>query len=523
MNVAALSASLAHQKEADERYPEIESLIRNRIASAKGPIFTTDAAGLFDAYLSGFPVERRQHYNCHACRRFIERYGNLATIADDGSVQSLLWVDDWIPIFFGKSFAAMSAAVRRAKVTGVFLSSDNTWGQPRTGEWTHLSGSPPKVFSHPTKTASQAMAEKSEEYAMLRRGLAEFSRDAIEQAVRVLKADAVDRSEKTLGIAEWLLKLHDIDAKGTQKGNLIWRAVATAPPGWCHVRSTMISTLLEDIASGLPFETINRKWSEKMHPLQYQRPTVFKAGNIERAEKIVKEMGLERSLNRRFARLDEVVAFWKPRQSEPTAPKAGGVFDHLKPRTVAPAVQLPPTTMTWDKFQRTILPNARQLEFQVQFSGPFYGLVTAVDADAPPILQWDGEPRNPVSWYFYHNGSLASWWGLSPNTWVPVTAAFVKPSMWHDPTKFKHQGEAIFFALEGAKDHRHEQGGGFFPEILRNELHEVHSVMEAYARNAAIGGRDEGTANGVAFDKGKPWGCKLRVNGSDVYHLDRWE
>lgn len=70
MNVAALSASLAHQQEADERYPEIESLIRNRIASAKGPLFTTDAAGLFDAYLSGFPVELFKRVQNETCRIF---------------------------------------------------------------------------------------------------------------------------------------------------------------------------------------------------------------------------------------------------------------------------------------------------------------------------------------------------------------------------------------------------------------------------------------------------------------------
>ena len=46
-------------------------------------LFVTDADGLNDLYLDSLPSER-QHHNCSACRRFIERYGNLATILETG-------------------------------------------------------------------------------------------------------------------------------------------------------------------------------------------------------------------------------------------------------------------------------------------------------------------------------------------------------------------------------------------------------------------------------------------------------
>ena len=74
-----------------------------------------------------------------------------------------------------------------------------------------------------------------------------------------------------------LLALHEARAskRGPAADNLTWLAVATAPAGFCHVRSSMIGTLLEDVAAGMPFDAIKQRFDAKMHPLQYQRPTAM--------------------------------------------------------------------------------------------------------------------------------------------------------------------------------------------------------------------------------------------------------
>jgi hypothetical protein len=69
----------------------------------------------------------------------------------------------------------------------------------------------------------------------------------------------------------------------------------------------MIGTLLEDIHVGLPFDDFKAKFAAKMHPLQYQRPQAApKVGAIAQAEKLVEQLGIVRSLKRRFARLDDL-------------------------------------------------------------------------------------------------------------------------------------------------------------------------------------------------------------------------
>lgn len=546
------------QQEHDDGYPALEKRIREKIEAIREPLFTTDANNLFAVYLAGLPDDRRQHYNCHACRRFIERYGGLVTIEENVHVLSAVWPYLDIPEFFGRAVENLHVALERSKITGVFFPTGGEWGTPRTGDWTHLSGTPDHsiIYKNPVQSVSQLMAKKQEDYATLQRGLADYPIDVVRQAVRVLDADALDRSEKTLGVAKWLLALHgQIEGiKGRRWDNLVWLAVATAPPGWCHVRSTMISTLLDDIVRGLPFETIGRRWAEKMHPLRYQRPTAVKAGNIEKAEKIVAELKSAGSLERRYARLEEITAFWRPfvEQPPPADLHPPSVFGHLKKAAGPKELELPTKTLTWSKFYDTVLPFAREIAYLTPKYGnaSFFGMATATNPDAPPILQWDGLtlrqetvalsaeavtqivaadvplPRNPFSWYFYVNGSPAAAWGLPSGNWVKVNAICHAPPHWQQPEKFKHHGRMVLLVLDGAKDVGHTKGGGFFPEGLRSEYHEIRSVMEAYAANASIAGKDEGTANGVALQMGQTWDATLRVRtkeGIALYKLDRWD
>ncbi len=529
--MSSVATTPASSVDTNEGYIVLENMIRDRIVMRSGgPLFTTSASpeALWAAYLNGFPEANRKHYDCHSCKRFIQTYGGLVTINKDGSAKSLLWdgdcrFGDEVPPFFFPSLKAMVDLISAAKVTGVFLSSATIWGTPSTPDkkrsfsWTHMSGRPAKVYTDKVLTADQRMAEKLEDYKMLKRALADYGAPVAEQAVRVLKSDALTRSEKALGIAEWFVGLHGQDA------NQLWLAVATAPPGFCHVRSTMISTLLDDIVAGLPFETISRRWSEKVDPTKYQRPVAApKEGAIEAAEKLVEKLGVAKSLLRRFAKLEDVqVKLWEPKPAAPAKAKTDGVFGHLRGQADAvKEVQLPPTTMTWEKFSKTVLPTARFVEAKTPSNGPYYGLVTAADPDAPPILQWDRpEKRNPVSWYVYSSGSPASQWGLVASTWVKVNAVFALPAHWHEPEKAKHHGEGVIFALEGANDSRRDSLA-LFPEILQSAFHGIRSVVEAHSKKGAIQG--DGTANGLCMRKGGSDQIIVRADGA-VYILDRWD
>lgn len=523
---------------ADHEYDSFLKRVQERFIanceSGKKPLFTTDAEDLWERYLGSFsdPVER-QYHNCHACRHFIQRFGALATLDEQGRVVPALWQEEDAPEEERRAIAAMSKAVRRAKVTGVFLSAERVWGTPATGVWHHLAVTPPSgIVHHVTlQTASQMMAEKREDFKTVMTALNEFTQSVIETALTLLRTDSLYRSEKVLGQAEWLLALHVSrkEAKGAAKANAVWKAVAQAPAGFCHPRSSMIGTLLEDIAAGMAFEDVSRRFADKMHPLRYQRPQAAPtAGAIAAAEKAVEQLGIARSLPRRFARVDEVQALWRP-QPVKGKEQGGGVFGHLKPKgkgAEAPSISLPVQTMTWDKFQRTVLPTAERIEFLAPARGSYTALTTAVNADAPPILQWDREEaRNPVAWYFWHGGSNASQFSLLSDHFHDVEAVALQPSMWNGGPE--HHGAGVLFVIKGARETR-QPSACLFPEILRAELHGVRSVIEAYSRNAKLEGMEQPHAAGYMVSKGKnrPWNVTLRVwsgGKSLVYALDRWD
>ncbi len=502
-----------------------------------GPLFTTDASDVYDAFLDGLPAELRPIYVCSACRRFVRSFGGVVRVTRKGDTVPVMWDPEKIAEPYVAAIKALAAAVARAPITGVFLSSEKVWGLPETGQWRHLAITPPDslVFKpSPVQTRHQRVAEKREDFSTLLRGLAEFPLDLVSNAHTLLTTGSLYRSEKCIGVAKWLIDLHE-QRRGKkdsrQQDNLTWVAVASAPAGFCHVRSSMIGTLLEDLAAGLPFEQIQSKFAAKMHPLQYQRPTAApSAGNIAQAEKIIEQLSSAGALERRFAKLSDIVALWQPKVAPPAQGK--GVFSHLKPKAGKSRAQVtPPTvTITWEKFARTVLPEAEFIEFLVPTSNqPYLGMVTAKHPDAPPIIQWDDEKqRNPVTWYIYHGGSPAKQWNLPAGVHHPVTAVTLAPWMWHETGKqHQHHGASVVFLLEGAKDTTYTKGAGFFPEFLKSSYHSIRATIEAYAKNAVVEGKDEASACGIILSKGGTWNQVFRVTskgGAQVeYKLDRWD
>lgn len=326
--------------EPDDGYPDFLVRLRTNFTEAAlaSPMFTTDAVGIFGVFLDSLPAERRQQFTCRACRDFVEAYGGLVTIGEDGRTSPVFW-RGYIPVVFQFAVAAVFDHIQRARVNGVFLTAQGTLGRPVTGAWHHMAATlPPERLFRETalKNAGQAMAEKREEYAMLSRGLAEFGFDVAKQAETLLQAEALYRSEKVLGVAKWLRTLHGarnaVGKDSRRRENVVWRAVATAPPGFAHVRSTMVGTLLSDLAEGMTLDVVKRRFDEKMNPTKYQRPTAPpNEGNIALAEKVVAELQAAGALARRYARLEDLGALWRPAEKpDPGSSNGGGVFDHLR-------------------------------------------------------------------------------------------------------------------------------------------------------------------------------------------------
>lgn len=517
----------------------------------QGRLFTTRRAGattnhrtdLWETYLASFPEADRQHHNCNACRRFIERFGGLVTIDADGLS---------VPVFWGPSgdhehsepFHKLFNLVSRSVVDGVFVhDTSHLVGDYDGDEWIHLSVSllkhPHLVHSSKVQTHRQRMAELRQDFEQVDRILKEYQPKTFTLAASITGSNEVARAEKVDGVATWLseLAMRTAGPSSSMRSNRIWAAVAAAPAGYAHARSSMIGTLLEDIHGNLDLDSIKRRFAEKMHPLQYRRPQAAPAaGAIVAAEKLVEKLGVERSFERRYARLDELELSWRPANKTSVVEGPGkGIFAGIQPKgeaDTAPSNVLSDlaksvTTMTWTKFSKEVLPIAQRMTVRLHY-GPYPLIVftTAVHADAPPILQWDREDsRNPVAWYQYNGGSSPQFFSIAAGVPVEVVGVVDLPCFWKG-SKSSNFASRAMLVLQG-KPEVGRHGNGIFPECLRSELHGIRSVVEAHARRSQLPDAETIPVGLCIAEEKRPLphvDFVVTANGVDrTYRIDRWD
>lgn len=500
----------------------IDRKFRDAVNDGKTPVFTTDARGLWDNFMAGLPLKAQQHYNCRTCRNFIERYGGLVTVDKaKGELVPIMWRGA-VPVFFAKAVANMEYRIKKASITGVFVTGLAELGSHRAGGWSHMAVEVPLPMRYrdAVRTPHQEMASYKEDHRALLRALDSYSSHTIRQAGAWLWHGGFLRADKITNWVDWFEEMEMLSRVSPRhtSDNLLWLAVAQAPTGYCHVKGSVLGALLDDIEAGKSAKAVREAHNERVDPLHYQRPRSGPSDqNVDRAEEIVAKLGLEKSLERRFARLDEVCKSWVPLSGDSV--KQEGVFASLRSNKETSIVE-GTKTYTWTKFAREVLPEALEMDVVLNQSKRYIlcAMVTAVHKNAPPILKWDREEnRNPVSWYSYAYGSLPHEWGITTSP-VKVTAVAPRPD----------GAQAAILLLHGTADpEQGRAGSALFPEILRPELYEVRKTVEAYSRKKPLQGWSRSSACGLHISAAhEEINIVLRVrtrHGQGRYLIDRWD
>lgn len=93
------------------------------------------------------------------------------------------------------------------------------------------------------------MSEKKEEYSLLTAALNEYSVESIQAIKSLILSETLYRSERFIGLIDWF---DDAKHAITKQSNnerityLIWFYVAKARTGFCHIKNSIVGTLLED-------------------------------------------------------------------------------------------------------------------------------------------------------------------------------------------------------------------------------------------------------------------------------------
>lgn len=297
-----------------------ETIARN--FAMRLPIFRVDAPGQFERFLSWFPEPNRQHYRCHACRTFFDQAAQLVLCDRDGRITPLCWNastrrDGFFDIIHDlEVFVSHCQILRPYHNAGYrkFLGVAQTPPDRNGYIWEHLYGVIPAFHSSfPSKSSQADFALLVETINRPGQSFDQKLRVA-QQAIGLLESGAFPRAYLVLPMARWWHSLlqHWMILPHRQRINALWHATVTAPAGYCHIKNTVLGTLLDDLSVGMDAWSARHRYSNKINPQQYQRPTAEPTGGqIDVAEKRIEELGIARSLERRFARFDEVPCLWR--------------------------------------------------------------------------------------------------------------------------------------------------------------------------------------------------------------------
>ena len=507
-----------------------------------GPIFfanlSTSSNSLFDFYLSHLPERQRSAETCTACRNFVEAYGSLCTVRDDGSLQPLVWSlaveDDGIASVYKEPLAAIAklftGSTTVAKEFRISTQQGRSLGKLHTKNpvWSHFHIT---LKDYPLTTRTDVLATDTA-YEMLTRILADNTIETINQAHHLLHTKLPYATSHKPAI-NWLqdvaVKLRDLSGDEStleaRKRNLTTRLASSAWIGCLSsLRQGVIGALLEDIAAALEYETIKAHWEARANSANYLRPVADPSvGNIQVAEKAMTAMGItDEDLKRYYMTTNQIpegAVLWKDAKewNKPDHTPGeifGGLKAKIEAKKTASSTRAPmddnadPTPISFRKFAKTVLPQVKSMELEMGDTETMAFFTSGKKGSTSPFV-WASE-SNTASWYYWlnpHNvtrANIHSGWNevlgivAFPHMWEHISAKegldFVEAtshnSLDHSGrvgAKWPHarQGVRYLVCLKNAKEQSH-MGWALFPEFLKGTLHGVRKSVEALSNSKYI-------------------------------------
>ncbi|KAF6761787.1 hypothetical protein DFP72DRAFT_1151810 [Ephemerocybe angulata] len=449
---------------------------------------------------------------CHTCTEFVNKYGNLCTIDDEGEAIPVLWPQDLetVPVRYRPGVAAVLKTF-----SGCGIGEEYAVAQPKdrilgyrkgkNPQWRHLhtvlNGGPLTAGSKDgldTLTSPLPMPNISSMRSFLMLGP---HRSAI---------DFLEAVQSKTGPVE--------DAR--RKRNLIIKFSRLAWVGCLSsLRGGVVGELMSDISAGKSYDDIHIRWSSLANPLVYLRPTSApSAGNISEAEKIFNNLGYSKEdLVRYFMTSDQVPesgvlwsdpAIWN--HTPPALELPQGIFGSVVPKATKEITPVSieerketPREITFRSFARRILPKAKSVEVFLQEDTRF-AFFTSGGPNAKSPFSF-GSTTNTASWYYWNKPMSVSKANVKKG-WNPVSSIIAFPHMWeHVPAAegidydeaaqgdtiqqgkwpFSRHGIRYLLCVKGAKEEQ-KMAASLFPTIMRGEFHCVRKTVEAFSNEEKI-------------------------------------
>lgn len=380
-----------------------------------------DKDELWEVYLSSFPEEtnkmyrKRREYDCGHCRNFIKTIGGAVAIVD-GKIHTI-WEIDTDDVVFQPVVDALRTYVESKPIKDIWRHFTNTVGVKSTNEytedkqiikWTHMYTPIPERLLERKSDIPTAKAKVRDRKNVFKRSLDEITEEAVDTVLELIASNTLYRGQ------EWERVLKDFRKyqreynalSDEEKDTYTWAKAMTIGDVIGRIRNHSIGTLLVNISEDMDLDNAVKAYENVVAPANYKRPkAIFTKKMLENAKKTVTDLGCMDSLQRRFARLDDITVnniLFCNRDAAPRIQGGLDIFDEMsKEVAVNPKKFSKVEEISAEKFVSDVLPTAKELEvlFENRHKKNMVSLIAPVNKDAKNMMKWS----NPFSWAYTGN------------------------------------------------------------------------------------------------------------------------
>lgn len=276
---------------------------------------------LSEIYISAFPADIRQEYNCRTCFKFLNGIGSLAIISVDGKFVPLAFNEDLldvVPTTFKPAFEAVCKVFNDALATDFEVVTTDMFnrvevgfiGEYERGGYHHFAVDGNEFNFVAT---CNILMKHSVDLSTRDNGVGKAEATAIHEYLQTLIehdiAGLVSQSklrERDLSVLNEIVDLVE-EYKNGNRALVVLKHLIDKGTRILNLRNSVVGTLVADVVAGVSFEDALERYLKFIDPRYYKRPTRLPTeGQFEESVKFLTEKGWDKFLPQRFSAFDEV-------------------------------------------------------------------------------------------------------------------------------------------------------------------------------------------------------------------------
>jgi hypothetical protein len=392
-----------------------------KMVEGKDRLFIVEIPGdeLWDLYLNSFApgdnpqFRERTEHDCEGCKQFVRQFGGVVAINDNYQIVSIWDFDAGAK--YQPVVDALSKAVHTAAIENQLITKQSAFGVDKNVElldgdgtltWYHFQLDVPSRFltrGHLGRAANEARADKE----VFERSLNEISPEAVDTVLDLIAEKSLYRGDEWKPALTAFRQAQQEYSTVENKDAYLWLKSYRISGAASRLRNHSMGVLLTDIEGGDVVEAVKR-YESIVAPRNYKRPKpVHTRAMVKRAERAAEDLGILGSLERRYARIDDIHikdVIW----ANPDAVTADGDLSPFKqlasdaPVSTDKFEHLPGISVEF--FVDRVLPGATSIEalLENRHERNLVSLTAPVNLDAPTLFKWE----NPFGWAY--NGNVTS-------------------------------------------------------------------------------------------------------------------